>query len=159
MAQITRLGLYGGPRAPYAGFTARTEAVPVVVTTQTPGTGGRASKRRQDERYSLTVDGKILLFGSFGALLDYIEGIEVLREEKIEVKAERDALRVLRLGKAKAKPAPPKIAVRSENLEARDAIADAQAKLDRVYWRCLAEALARDAEELEDIKFIASLDL
>jgi len=55
MAQITRLGLYGGPRAPYAGFIAR-EAAQEVVTAPVGGwdklsqfDGHLERKRREEE--------------------------------------------------------------------------------------------------------------
>ena len=43
MAAVTRLGLYGGPRAPYGSFAGRTTNVVVEETTE----GGGKSKRRK----------------------------------------------------------------------------------------------------------------
>lgn len=56
MAQVTRLGLHGGPRGLYGSFAGRTENVVVVATT----TGGGKSKRQRQRRYPrwVVVDGE-----------------------------------------------------------------------------------------------------
>lgn len=97
------------------------------------------------------------MFPSLDALLFWMSSIEEKEEVKAEVKAERDAKRIISRGKVKREP--PQVRIESQMVEVRDHIADMQAKITRVYWRALSAALARQAEEDEDIKFIAELEL
>ena len=133
----------------------REGAAPVVVDTEQPGSGGRAVRRK--ERWSLTVDGEPLVFDSFDALMAYIASQEEEKVESVEAKAEQDAGRIVLVGRKKAKPAPPVIAMASPVEEVRDRVAEVQAHVDRAYWKALSAALARQAEEEEDIRFIASI--
>ena len=140
------------------------EGDPPVVVEETPtataGTGGR--RRLFEPREIIAfIDGKLIRFSSIDAFLDAMQAKERVVEKKARAKAQSDARRIVSTGKVKARERakPPQISVRSENLEAREAIDAAQAKMDRIYWRALAESMAREAEELEDIKFIATVDL
>ncbi len=56
MAQVTRLGLHGGPRGLYGSFAGRSENV---VTAEAVTTGGGTSKRKRRGRYPrwVQVDG------------------------------------------------------------------------------------------------------
>lgn len=97
--------------------------------------------------------------GSNEASVDFVDATATNIEpvEAIEQKAERDAKRIISIGRVKAKPAPPKIRITTA-VDGMGQYLDAVlAKIDRVYWQALGDALARDAEEDEDIAFLATL--
>lgn len=124
-------------------------------TVSTTGGGGKPGKRR--ERWSLTVDGEAYVFDSLDALIAFLDAREVQEVEALEAVAEKDARRIILVGREKAQPAPPQVRITSPVAEIRDYAAEVQAKVDRLYWKALAQALAREAEEEEDIKFIARI--
>lgn len=128
------------------------------VVTSTAGTGGRAARRRRPELWSVTVDGKAFVFDSLDALIAFLDKREEVAVEKAEVKAERDARRIISRGQSAKQSAPPQVQIKSATPEIMEYVDAVQRKIDRVYWRSLAEAMAREAEEAEDIKFIASID-
>ena len=128
------------------------------VVISNAGTGGRAVRRRRPELWSVTVDGKAFVFDSLDALIAFLDKREEVAVEKAEVKAERDARRIISLGLSAKQSAPPRIQIKSATPEIMEFVDAVQKKIDRVYWRALAEAMSREAEEEEDIKFIASID-
>lgn len=129
----------------------------VVSPSVTAGTGGRVGRRRQ-ELWSVTVDGKAYVFDSLDSLIAFLDKREEVAAEKAEVKAERDARRIISKGLSAKQSAPPRVRIESGVPEIKEYVDAVQKKIDRVYWRALADAMAREAEEAEDIKFIASID-
>ena len=125
-------------------------------TTTTAGTGGSIGRRRKEELWSVTVEGRPYVFHSLDLLIAFLDSRELKEEKRASAKAEKDALRIIATGKRTTEP--PKVHITSPTQEIRDYAADVQAKVDRVYWRALASAMAREAEEYEDIKFIAEID-
>lgn len=138
--------------------TATPTPTPSPSPTSTAGTGFTSHKRR-DERWSLTLDGKPMVFSSLDALIAFLDSREAVEVEDAQEKAETDAKRIVNLGRAKAKPAPPQVRIASPVAEIVEYVDAVQAKIDRLYWRALGEALAREAEEDEDVAFIATLDV
>lgn len=118
-----------------------------------------AGRTKPRHRFSVTLKGRIYVFEDLDELIYFVSRQEVEAEQKAEEKGERDAKRILRLGPAKVKPVPPQLAMASAVPEIREYIEAVDKRLDRAYWIALGNALGREAEELEDIKYIAGLDL
>ena len=130
------------------------EPPPPVVEEGEVGTGHR---RRRREHWSLTFEDETYVFDSLDALIAFLSAQEEKEVERAEVTAEKDAKRIVLVGREKVEPKPPLFKVKSAVAEIVDYAADVQAKVDRVYWKALAVALARQVEEDEDMDFIASI--
>ena len=122
-----------------------------------PKVGG--GKRRKEELYALTYRGERRLFTSLDALYNWF--LEVTREEveKAEEKAERDAQRIILKAKAPQRTQWPTVPIRSLDPEVREGISEVEKYVRQKYHEALQSALAADAEEVDDVKFIAELDL
>jgi len=131
------------------GFQDEPSAAPAAVGAVA---AGRAKRRR---RWVLDVDGKDVIFQSLEALLTFLAAREPALGSIAEAKAERDALRILRVGPAAARAAPPPFPLTSEHDEVREALAMLERAVAAKYRSTLAVALSRDAEEIDDILFIA----
>jgi len=135
------------------GFQDEPGVAPPVVLGQTPA--GRRTRLRR--RFVLEVEGRDVLFESVETLLAFLTA-RVAREERAAVKvAQRDARRILRARGQPPQVVVPRIAVETQVEEARIYLEEAQARVDRIYRNALGAALAREAEELEDITAIAGM--
>lgn len=154
---ITRLGQFGIGLAKYGTFQPKAEAeVTEPPVQEDSGRGGGAGFGRRPELvFTVTINGETFYFDSYEEALLALQKGEPFGE--IEERAERDAKRIVRLGRAKARPKPPAVKVTGP-IEFRSDLRELQRKIDRIYWRALAEAVAQIAEEEEDILFIASID-
>jgi hypothetical protein len=150
----TRLGQFGIGLAAYGVFEPKGEAVVIPEVTETKGTGGRLLRK---ERWSLTVDGRVLVFSSIDELVYYLSTREVKEEKRARKRASRDAKRIVSRGKQTVSHEPPKVHISSPVIEIMEYVSDVQSKIDQIYWKILAEELSRQAEEKEDIRFIATL--
>jgi hypothetical protein len=120
------------------------------------GTGGRRVLRK--ERWSLTVDDRIHLFDNLDELIFFFNSLEKKEEKKATRKAARDARRIVSRGRASERePVAPRVSVSSPRSEITEVIHELQSNIDKFYRKALGEALAREAEEKEDIRFIATL--
>lgn len=119
------------------------------------GKGKHKGKKR--ERWSVEVDGEFLVFDDLDALIAFLSKHEEQEVEATEIVAERDAKRIVLVGREKVRHAPPQVSIKSDVPEIKDYASDVQARVDRVYWKALSAALAREAEEEEDIKYIARI--
>jgi len=102
------------------------------------------------------VKGKDYVFSDLDELVYFVSRQEVEVERAAEKKAERDAKRIISTGR-KSTPKAPVFEMESAVPEIRDYIAAVQKQVEQAYWVALADALGREAEELEDIKYIASI--
>ena len=129
----------------------------VTVETSSAAITIPAGRRRRIRRWVLDVEGKDVIFQSIEALLAFLAAREPGLEAVAEAKAERDAERVLRVGPAAARPAPPRFVFSSEQDEVREALVMLERAVAARYRSALAVALSRDAEEIDDILFIARI--
>jgi len=143
----------------YALSLTAAELITSAVETPVPETPEAGAKRRRRERrrWVLDVEGKDVIFQSLEALLAFLAAREPALGAVAEAKAERDALRVLRVGPAQARAAPPPFLLASEHDEVREALSMLERAVARRYRSTLAVALSRDAEEIDDILFIARI--
>lgn len=126
--------------------------VPPAAPTSNAGTGARP----KPWTFSVKIGGEFFVFASLDEALQALALAEP--KEVIEARAKADAERVVRLGKRKAKPAPPKVSVGSVSAAPQpDMMLMLQKAVEKAYWNALANELAEIAEEEEDIEFIASI--
>ena len=135
----------------FIGAKTSTVVTPVV---QPVDTDGSARPRRRHE-FVVEIAGEYFAFSSFDEAVLFLSQNSEFTEE-IEAKAEKDALRIVKVGRAKAKPKPPSVKVKGPEA-GPDALKAIERAVDRAYWRALASSLAEIAEEEEDILFIASI--
>lgn len=123
------------------------------------GTGGAAVRGKagnRPDRYSLTLEDRVLVFDSLEDLWDYIASHEQRIEEKIEQKAERAARRVVsRRGKAVVKTYPP-LQIKVKGAPVPE-LGEWVRRMEALYRDALQNALVRVAEEDDEIALIAAI--
>lgn len=125
----------------------------VLAAAETPA--GR--KQRRPILYRVWVKGKAFVFDEIESLIAFLEREELRQEKRAQIRAERHATRIAKVGAAAVRQEPPRLAMRSEMPEIADYIAQLQSKIDRIYWARLGEALGEETDEEEDIAIIASM--
>jgi len=121
---------------------------------------GKGARGRILQRVVALIDGDHKVFASIEDLLAFLQSREATLEAQAERQGEAQAARILRVrSKGKAAAAgykPPVKLVSGATAEAAPFIAETLARLERIYREALLGALARDAEEAEDIETIVS---
>lgn len=109
--------------------------------------GGLTRKqRRQHGPLAVSINGKYQLFRDWDAVYAFLDSLTEREEKKAEAKAVQA---IKRTGKAKK---PPVVTVQQAPEEVRDYISDLNAKIERTFWRKVAEELAaREEDDLEAI--------
>lgn len=107
--------------------------------------------------FTVTVRKKKYTFTSIDALVAFLQDEERKAEQKAREKAKKDARRIIKLGPAKAKPYVPEFPIDSTTPEIKAYVDEVNKKVGEVYWQSVADVLGIEAEELEDIKYIASI--
>ena len=93
MADVTRLGLYGGSRAPYGDFTGK-------IPGPEPTPSAAPTGRRRKKRYVVEVDGELFDVDNIAQAESILQRVRDLAEES----AERDV-------KTEIAPKPPRIKI------------------------------------------------
>jgi hypothetical protein len=122
-----------------------------------PVVGVVPAGRKRQRRWVLDVEGRDLVFATVEALLAFLSARADGLVKVATVKGKSDAQRILQIGSSKVSIKPPRVPFAAAAPDVEDYIKQVEARVERAYSNALMAALAHDAEEIEDLMFIATI--